>query len=162
MKLQISKNLPRKPLLILPFLISSFAFASVSFDVTDADVEKSLSEVEDAREVCLNMEDNQNTSGQIACTHTAYQSADDVLNKYYQEILKSLSDPGLQAQKTQYMSVRRRIVESEKAWITFRDANSQLAGISDMGTPMDDLDIQNSLYSMTVDRVRELEKIVLP
>ena len=162
MKLQISTSWLPKAFVILPILISNLAFASISFNITDSDVEKSLSEVEDAREVCLNIEDNQNTAGQTACTQVAFQGADDVLNKYYQEILKSLSDPGLQAQKTQYMSVRRRIVESEKAWIAYRDANSQLAGISDLGTPMDDLDIENSLYSMTVERIHELEKIVLP
>lgn len=130
---------------------SSYSFASVKGDL--GKIDKNL-------QTCLDKPENQNTVGMKACTAQADKSADDVLNAVYRQITTNLKKTTGQSDldKTN-AEMLKRLVDSEKVWVDFRDKDSNLQGISMIGGTGEGLIVLNSLYEMTKSRALELDNL---
>jgi uncharacterized protein YecT (DUF1311 family) len=129
-------------------LFSGFAFADSKSD---------LAKVETDYNACLNSPEGQSNMGMKMCTGSAYDGADKILNEVYQKIVKAFSQKTGDKDSDDLSSESlRRLVASERAWITFRDTNSSLAGMDMYRGTGESLEIVSKAYDMTKARVNEL------
>ncbi len=127
-------------LLILGVMNS--ASAATPIDTIDADYSKCMDSAE-------------STVGYNNCISSAYKAADAELNKVYKAIKSQYSTQ----KDADSKEIVKRLVASERAWIKFRDANCELAGIQMLGGTGEGPMVGGCLVSTTIDRVHELQSI---
>lgn len=67
-------------------------------------------------------ETQSNTIEINACAKQTLATSDKALNETYQKVLKSMESVGSE-DKTDYVAVKRRLAEAQRAWAKFRDAD---------------------------------------
>lgn len=87
------------------------------------------------------------------CSWDAYGAADKILNKVYAQQVATLKTPDDFGQNPEIL---RRLVVSERAWITFRDADCDYQGTSMIGGTGEGLVISECLVGKTISRVKDL------
>ncbi|MGZ3798316.1 MAG: lysozyme inhibitor LprI family protein [Pseudobdellovibrionaceae bacterium] len=97
----------------------------------------------------------ESTAAQNDCINTAYNAADKELNKVYNTIKIPLS----KSTDANDKEILKRLITSEKAWLTYRDANCSLAGIQMLGGTGEGPLVGGCLVSTTVTRVKELQSL---
>ena len=90
---------------------------------------------------------DQTQSGLNACAGAAFKRADDALNQTYRAIVARLKDD---AEKT------RLLVQAQKAWIGWRDAECGFSSSSVTGGSIYPLIYAQCLESQTIQRVKAL------
>jgi uncharacterized protein YecT (DUF1311 family) len=134
-------------LIIALALCSTSAIASVSSDLAAIDAHYKACMAKDSDNVGLK-----------ECTHTAYSEADKVLTKTYRSIqaaLKATQPRDSEDKKEEF----KRLLASERAWITYRDAECDLQGVEMLGGSGEGLVIGTCLYSLTAQRVKDLDDL---
>jgi len=101
------------------------------------------------------MDDAMSTADYNQCIDTAYSAADAELNSVYNKIKSSYSKEKDEDSK----ETLRRLKASERAWITFRDANCTLAGVQMLGGSGEGPMIGGCQVTTTISRVKELNSI---
>ena len=139
-----------KTLVIAFFALApALAFASIKDDFTKVDRQL---------DACLAQPDNGSTYGMNSCLDQAYQSGDKILNQWYRAEVKSLKTKvGDNYTDESNHEILQRLVASQRAWVKFRDANSSLAGVDNLGGTAESQSVIYSLYDMTKKRALELE-----
>ena len=121
-----------------------------------ADSKMALGAIEAKLNKCISADDS--NLGMRQCTDMAYQAADKVLNQTYQTLTKDWvggTDADAQERK-------KRLVNAQRAWLTFRDAECALQGTAMLGGSGEALVILNCLYNQTLQRVKQLEDLQVP
>jgi uncharacterized protein YecT (DUF1311 family) len=133
-------------------LAPTLSFATVKDDLAkiDADLHK-----------CLNAPDGQSTVGMNFCMEQGEQAADVELNIVYKGIVAGLQKKtGDQYQDSANSETLKRLIASERAWVTFRDANSTLNGVTMLGGTGETSVILGTQYDMTTKRVTEINDLL--
>lgn len=126
----------------------AFASAQSDFDKLDADMK-----------TC--MDANESTVGMKECMGTASDGADQILNAVYGKIETGLKKVTGDADTDKMNAeILKRLIDSERAWVNYRRAESLLQGTSDLGGTAESLDIVGSVYDMTKARAIELDKLL--
>ncbi len=139
----------------MPFLIIALTLSSTS---AIANVSSDLAAIDAHYNACI-AKDSDN-AGLKECTNTAYSEADKVLTKTYRSIQAALKitqpeDSEADDQKEKF----KRLLTSERAWITYRDAECDLRGVEMLGGSGEGLVIGTCLYSLTAQRVKDLDDL---
>ncbi|MDR3605841.1 MAG: lysozyme inhibitor LprI family protein [Oligoflexia bacterium] len=142
---------------IVPFLI--FGLPALSSSVL-ADVASIRAE----EKACL--ADAETNLDMKVCEGNTYQAADKELNATYQKLVAGLK---AQAAKEKgipdYESsaeILRRLIASERAWITFRDADCSFQATSMLGGTGEGLIYLSCEASTTLDRITALNLMMTP
>lgn len=88
------------------------------------------------------------------CAGKGYDAADKRLNQVYQEIRAKLN----KAKDPDSKEILKRLTASQRAWVAFRDADCDLAGVSMLGGTGESLEITGCLAGTTQERVKFLEE----
>ena len=83
------------------------------------------------------------------CHNKEYKEANKKINKVYKKLMKMLDKVG-----------KQKLRKSERAWIKYRDANSEFKADMARGGTMEGLLYTNSEIYMIRERTKELESIV--
>lgn len=141
-----------KHVLIALALVSAPAFANSKND---------LARVARSYQACLDKADSNYAMKE--CTGNAYALADKILQRSYDGIVAGLKKrTGEEWQDRNNVETLNRLVASERAWITFRDAECDLQGTSMLGGTGESLVVMGCLYDETVKRVNAIEKLLAP
>jgi uncharacterized protein YecT (DUF1311 family) len=102
-----------------------------------------------------------NTSVQIElnfCAEQDWQVADAELNRVYKDTMVAMKtmDRNLPAE---LQGAAATLLDAQRAWITFRDKNCNLAGYPMRGGSAEPLLIYGCLRQMTLDRTAELQAL---
>jgi uncharacterized protein YecT (DUF1311 family) len=94
------------------------------------------------------------------CVGDGYEKVDQLLNTVYRNIMNELNKPSADSQtQINNTETKQRLIQAQRAWVTFKVANSDLAGVGSLGGTMESLERLDSLYTMTNLRVLELDQI---
>jgi uncharacterized protein YecT (DUF1311 family) len=150
--MKLKRHMLMKAMLLLIIalaLCSTSAIASVSSDLAAIDAHYKACMAKDSDNVGLK-----------ECTHTAYSEADKVLTKTYRSIQSALkaTQPG-DSEADDKKEEFKRLLASERAWITYRDAECDLQGVEMLGGSGEGLVIGTCLYSLTAQRVKDLDDL---
>jgi len=128
----------------------SLLFMSV---IAHADVKADIDKIAASLEQCTKSDSS--NAGMKQCVWIAYQDADKLLNRTYQELSKAWTgdDSGAVERK-------KRLVVAQRAWIAFRDANCLLEATAMLGGTGESLVESGCRYQATVDRARQLEELM--
>lgn len=139
-------------------VIAFFALApALAFGAIKDDFQK----VDKDLQTCLDNPENGSTYGMNTCLDQAYQAGDKILNRWYRETVKGLKvKTGDNYTDESNHEIYVRLVNSQRAWVKFRDTNSTLAGIDNLGGSAESQSVIYSLYDMTKKRALELESTV--
>jgi len=99
---------------------------------------------------CINKDALQSTQGQVECIVTEYKIQDKRLNQAYQAIQKMLNDKR-----------RGELLNSQRLWIKFRDADCNYYANVDGGT-IARIYSNKCMMLLTARRARELEQMSEP
>jgi len=134
--------------LLICFVSLSFMSVMARADIK-ADIDRIASSLDQRTK-----SDSSNT-GMKQCVWTAYQDADKLLNRTYQDLSKAWigNDSGAVERK-------KRLVFAQRAWIAFRDANCVLEASAMLGGSGETLVEGGCLYKATVDRIYQLEELM--
>jgi uncharacterized protein YecT (DUF1311 family) len=151
-RMKLKRHVLMKAMLLLIIalaLCSTSAIASVSSDLAAIDAHYKACMAKDSDNVGLK-----------ECTHTAYSEADKVLTKTYRSIQAALkaTQPG-DSEADDKKEEFKRLLASERAWITYRDAECDLQGVEMLGGSGEGLVIGTCLYSLTAQRVKDLDDL---
>lgn len=102
-------------------------------------------------ELCL--EKNQSNMGMVDCANKEYLAQDKILNDTYAQLLKDLKTDN--SEDSQEILIR--IVKAERAWINFRDASCDVAGLEMLGGSGEGLVVLSCLAQMTTERVKAVK-----
>jgi uncharacterized protein YecT (DUF1311 family) len=108
-------------------------------------------------EACLVKADGV-TPGIDNCDERAKISADLVLNRIYGDWVEQLKHPAKDG-VTDSAEILKRLVASERAWITYRDTSCNLESISMLGGTGETNVYGHCLYVKTMQRVLDLQGI---
>lgn len=129
-------------------LASTMAFANTQSDLAKIDADM---------KACLESPDGQSTVGMKICLNDAYEKADEILNRVYKQVVADLKKKsGDQDIDKINVETLRRLVASQRAWIQYRDTNSDLHGYTMMGGTGEGLEIASQAYDMVKERTQEL------
>lgn len=150
--IEMAKEPPLKAVLFLPValaLCSTPATANVTSDLAAIEARYKACEAKDA-----------SGAGMTDCAVAAKLEADKILTKLYRSILTSLrttqpGDPDADNNKEEL----KRLLASENAWITYRQAECNLQGIEMLGGSREGLIINGCLYSLTAQRAKDLDEL---
>jgi uncharacterized protein YecT (DUF1311 family) len=136
-------------LIIALALCSTSAVASVSSD---------LAAIDARYKAC--MAKNSDNMGLKECTNKAHSEADKVLTNTYSSIQAALrtTQPG-DSEADNKKEEFKRLLASERAWITYRDAECDLQGVEMLGGSGEGLVIGTCLYSLTQQRAKDLDDL---
>ena len=114
-------------------------------------VTKQLDRVITDEKVC--MDKAESNVAMKECSADAYEAADKILNQVYSSQVAALkkSDPVGDNQE-----ILRRLIASEKAWISFRDADCEYQGTSMLGGTGESLVVSECNVEKTVSRAKQL------
>jgi|GEM_PF-2878273 len=133
----------------LTYALFVFAHANFAFAEGSSKIDK----IENAYTSCMN--NATSTLGYKNCIGTAYDEADAELNKVY----KSITSPLKKQNDPDSVEILKRLVEAQRAWITFRDANCKLAGIQMLNGSGESPIVGGCIVTSTISRVRELQNL---
>lgn len=115
-----------------------------------------------AREENIDCGNAMSTYEMNLCADRDYQAADKQLNVVYKDILRELAKDS----NSKDSSVRddaqerlKRLVASQRAWVTYRETNSQLQGIEALGGTAETVSVIGSATQLTNERVKELKEL---
>ncbi len=97
------------------------------------------------------------TMDQRMCAGDALKASDKMLNEIYQEI----KSPLVSSKDADSKEILNRLVTSQRAWITYRDTNCELAGTQMLGGSGEGVIIGDCLASETIKRVKDLSNLLL-
>lgn len=141
----------RNILLVLLAITSGFAFANAKSELAKVDAQM---------KACLNKPENQNTVDMENCTDKAGKQANAILNSVYKKIEKILKTPeGDVDSDNMNKEMLKRLIASERSWITYRDAEVSLQGIQMLGGSGEPLLEIGTHYDLTKKRAIELENL---
>ena len=126
----------KKLILTIAILGSSFAHADIAV------VEKAFNTCAEA--AVSTMDSN-------ICSSQAYQDADAELNM----VFKKIKNQNAQDSETS-VEMNKRLVNAQRAWIAFRDADCELSGSSMLGGTGEGMIINGCLATTTIERVKNL------
>ena len=132
-------------LAILVALATSPACASVKSDLVGIDATLTA---------CTKADESNN--GMKICTAAAYEATDKLLNRVYTDEVTQLKEHTPTADDRETLD---RLVASERAWITYRDAQCKLQGTEMLDGSGETLVIDGCLYTTTKQRVKTLETL---
>jgi uncharacterized protein YecT (DUF1311 family) len=89
------------------------------------------------------------------CATQAWKQADVKLNEAYRQTLGMLAD-------TQYAPIKAALINAQRAWIKFRDADCDVQQHIYAGGSMDGAIVAACLRDLTERRTKELQEISLP
>ena len=92
------------------------------------------------------------------CTEQARNSADLILNRLYGGWIEHLKHPA-KDEAADSAEILKRLIASERAWITYRDTNCNLESISMLGGTGETTVYGHCLYAETRQRVLDLQRI---
>jgi uncharacterized protein YecT (DUF1311 family) len=92
------------------------------------------------------------------CNEQANISADLILNRIYADWVEQLKRP-VKDEVTDSPEILKRLIASERAWITYRDTSCNLESISMLGGTGETIVYEDCLYVRTKQRVLDLESI---
>lgn len=131
---------------VLAFLLPHLAHADVRDDLKKIDAQLTA---------CLAEDESGNNAAMKACTDTAFRATDKVLNDSYQaEVARLKKQPD--EENLEYL---KRLQVAQRAWVSYRDANASLHGITMFQGSGEGLEILSTKLEMTKDRVLELEEL---
>ncbi len=141
-------------------LILGLAFVTTSIPAF-ASVKSDLRKVTADTQKCLDNPENYSTAGMNMCLGEGYGAADKVLNQVYSGIVEGLKKPTGDADGDKSNAeILGRLVQAQRAWIKFRDEESNLQGIEMLGGTGETQIVLGSLYSMTKTRALQLDKLL--
>lgn len=126
------------------------AFATIASD---------LAAIEARRKACEATDPS--GSGLTDCAYAAKSQADKLLARLYKSIVAARSaaqpgDPDAAANKEEL----KRLLASQKAWVAYRQAECDLQGVGMLGGSREGLIIGGCLYSLTAQRVKDLDGLL--
>jgi uncharacterized protein YecT (DUF1311 family) len=123
-----------------------------------ADTKGDLAKIDAAENACESSPDGSSTVGMDACINTAYVAADKVLNVVYKQITVALKKPSGDADQDRNNATSlKALINSEKAWVAYRDSDSYLLSTEMIGgTGQGTMNVE-ALYSLTKGRAIELD-----
>jgi uncharacterized protein YecT (DUF1311 family) len=92
---------------------------------------------------------DQTQRGLDACAGVARDKADAELNGVYKQIVARLKDDA---------GAAKRLVDAEKAWIAFRDAECAFSTVSTEGGTIHSMEVTLCEENLTLDRTRQLRR----
>ena len=93
--------------------------------------------------------------GSADCTKMAADAADKRLNEIYSTIVQGFKHPKPD-EATVAPEILRRLIASERAWITFRDAECNYESTVALGAPLQGFEYVDCMYAQTKTRVKTL------
>lgn len=137
-------------------IILTISLVLISF-AAHAGVSEKIKVIEDQEAVCLDNPDNFSDYGMRECVFAAFDSMDQLLNTEYNKYVRELkSKKNDQFEGESSQEILRRLIKTQRIWITYRDANSELSGIQNLGGTLERLSEAFSLVEMTKQRILEL------
>jgi len=119
-----------------------------------ADSAADLAKIDATYKKC--MDTDQSNAGMKQCTWSAGEAADKVLNQTYQRVSKEWG-AGDDADAKER---KKRLVNAQRAWVTFRDAQCLLDGAAMLGGTGEGLAQGICLYDQTRVRVKQIEDVL--
>jgi len=132
-------------------------FCALSFGSASAQVPPEVAIIDATLKTCL-AKGGGVTPAIDKCTEQARNSADLILNRVYGGWLKQLKDPA-KDQAADSAEILKRLIASERAWITYRDTNCNLESIQMLGGTGETNVYGDCLYVETRQRVLDLQRI---
>ena len=93
--------------------------------------------------------------GSANCTKMAADAADKRLNEIYSTIVQGFKHPKPD-EATADPEILKRLIASERAWITFRDTECNYASTVALGAPLEGFEYVDCLYTQTKMRAKTL------
>jgi uncharacterized protein YecT (DUF1311 family) len=93
-----------------------------------------------------------------ACSEQAEASADSILNRIYGDWVAQLKRPS-KYEAADNAEILKRLIASERAWITYRDTSCNLQSTSMLGGTGEGIVYVDCLYVKTKQRVLDLQSI---
>ena len=93
--------------------------------------------------------------GSANCTKIAADAADKRLNEIYSNIVQGFKHPKPD-EATASPEILKRLIASERAWITFRDAECNYESTVALGAPLEGFEYVDCLYAQTKTRAKTL------
>lgn len=93
-----------------------------------------------------------------ACADIEYDKADKDLNAAYKQLRTKMSDWDKSADEESKGAVDA-LVAAQRAWVSFRDANCEVAGFQARGGTMESMLISSCLADMSTKRAAELREL---
>ncbi|MBC7419802.1 MAG: DUF1311 domain-containing protein [Bdellovibrio sp.] len=139
--------------LILTLIAASSFVANANDSVVQSKstVKDAITQIEEAYNTCAG--DAQSTADSNNCSSIAYTNADKELNRVYNLI----RTPLVKDTDVENKEILRRLVTAQKAWITFRDADCELAGTAMLNGSGEGVIIGGCLVAKTIERVKHLQ-----
>ncbi len=135
-------------------LVSSLAFANV-------DVKLKIKGIELREKTCLEADGGDSTVGMKMCLGTAGEELDALLNTQYRAIVADLKAKATDKYDQEFkVEAFSRLINSERAWVKFRDEDSFLSGISSYGGTLEGIDISSSFNEITKARILQLDQLL--
>jgi uncharacterized protein YecT (DUF1311 family) len=105
----------------------------------------------------VNCTDPQDQTSMNICAHRRYREADVQLNRVWPMTLRRAQQLDRDsAGSTPAGEAERRLRAAQRAWIAFRDAQCEVAGLEALGGSMEQLLVGSCLADMTDRRTEEL------
>jgi uncharacterized protein YecT (DUF1311 family) len=124
---------------------------------------KMVDHIQAKRKAC--MDNAESNADMKQCEADAYVAADKELNSVYKKMIKELNDVSAQEQKDKIedserygAETKRRLVESQRAWVKFRDTNCSYKGTQMLNGSGEGLIVLGCLADTTLNRVAELNE----
>jgi len=110
-----------------------------------------LAEEESGQPLDACLDKAMSTAATIDCIGRDYERNDAELNRIYKALLEKSSS------EDDAKEIRGRLIESQRAWLKFRDTNCRWRGRVMLGGTGERVIIAGCLNQMTIDRVKELK-----
>ncbi len=119
-----------------------------------ADAKSELAKIDAAQTKCVKADESNN--GMKQCAWAAYDAADKLLNKMYQDLSKGW----IGVDEPDATERRKRLVNAQRTWVAFRDAECSLQATEMLGGSGEGLLQGGCLYTITAERAKQLETLL--
>lgn len=135
-------------------LLFVLAFPLFSSAGLDSDVKK----VEGDLRACISVAES--TMAIKICQNEGIVQLEKMMADLYNKTVQGLKTPAADPQDNQFrLETLRRLEASQRAWLVFRDANAELAGIWSLGGTQEAVEKLDARFEMTKIRLLELDKL---
>jgi uncharacterized protein YecT (DUF1311 family) len=141
------------------FVFMFLTLASIQVFAQFPEIEKikvEIDKIDQEFNVCTSKKENMTTHGMKECAEDYTNKMDVKLIETYQGIKQSLNE---NRDDPYNQEVLERLVEAQKLWVKFREANSSLAATTMIGGSGEGLMYLSNKYEMTKARVLELAEM---
>ena len=94
------------------------------------------------------------------CASQDYEKADAELNRVWKQARKTAKDVDADQDSAELKGAEQALLAAQRAWITYRDKNCELAGFEARGGSMEPMLISGCLAEMTTARTKELRSFI--